>query len=664
MDDFTRTQSYLRLIEAVSRGGGVADVCEAALDCVQGSLGFTRTSILTFDAQGVMRFRAWRGVSERYRAGVEGHSPWQPETRDASVVLVPDVALEPSLGAVRDVVLAEGIRSLAFVPLAANGNLLGKLMVYGETSESCDEAKLREAAIVGDQIALALDRQRAHERLSELNELLVAISESMPEALAFVDDTGIVRYANERLLALFGFGSGAVMGRRADDVAVEIAAQIAGGEEALSRWHADMALHQPTTRELQHLDGRQIEVVTAPVLTGGEYRGRLVQYRDVTARRRDEKRLLHAQKMESIGRLAGGVAHDFNNMLTAMIGYMDLVAASLPPGSEEHGFLSQALEAAEQAAGLTSQLLTFARRQPGKPSPQKLDDLIVRMTPLVRRLVPESIDIVTQPAAAPAWVLADPGELEQILLNLVFNARDAMAEGGMLELATFVLPGEGEDGADAVALEVADSGVGMSADVMAQVFEPFYTTKADGHGTGLGLATVYGMVQQYGGRVEVSSEPGHGARFRVLLPRIPAPASAGGGPGGGTQAPGGTETVLVVEDDATVRGLVTAMLTRLGYTVHSSEDPEAALGMLAGPGASADLLIADVVMPGMSGRELASRALAMHPRLRILLTSGYSEAPQLPDSGLGFAFLPKPFSIDTLARRVREVLGAPAIAGS
>jgi len=235
-----------------------------------------------------------------------------------------------------------------------------------------------------------------------------------------------------------------------------------GGDEALSQWVADMALRRPTVREVQHHDGRTFEVATAPVLSGGEYRGRLVQYRDVTARRRSERQLLHAQKMESIGRLAGGVAHDFNNMLTAMIGYMDLVSAGLPAGTEEQGYLAQALDAAEQATELTRQLLAFARRQPAPRTPQDLGALLNRFAPLGRRLMPESVSLVVSPRADPAWLLADAGQLEQVVMTLALRARDAMPNGGVLTLSVIDVAGAG--GAPGVSALGSPASARMRAD--------------------------------------------------------------------------------------------------------------------------------------------------------------------------------------------------------
>ncbi len=652
----SRMQAYLRLAEAVARAHESAEVCEAGLDCVREQLGIERAAILIFDDAGVLRFRAFRGLSDAYRTAVEGHSPWTRESRDPEPIVVLDPRAAGELGSLRDVLRAEGIERLAFVPLQARGRLIGKLMLYGGTSEQYADDRMREAVAVADLIATALDGHAGQERLREANALLTALMDSLPEATAFVDERGRLIYATRRIEEFFGLTPEAVMGRTREELFAAVAPHVERPESFRGGCRAAAEAARPLHLEIRHLDGRVFEVACIPANSPGALHGQLMQVRDVTARHELESRLRHAHKMESIGRLAGGVAHDFNNMLTAMIGYMDLVSSGLPPEAEEQAYLTQALAAAEQASDLTRQLLAFARRQPVQPTEQDMNALLERMGPLLRRLVPEDIEIVTRPDAKPGWVLADAGQLEQVLVNLAFNARDAMPDGGLLTIATSreaaTVPGE----RDLVVLEVADTGVGMDAETRERVFEPFYTTKQEGRGAGLGLATVYGIVQQFGGRVEVASAPGRGARFRILLPAIEVPASARVAEGG----IGGHETVLLVEDDASVRGLVSAMLARLGYVVIAAERADEALAMLARHAGDVDLLIADMVMPGMSGRELANRALVARPRVRVLLMSGYAATGSGPHAAGGFAFMPKPFSIETLARRVRETLAAPA----
>ncbi len=655
----SRMQAYLRLAEAFARARESREVCEAGLDCVREQLGIERSAILIFDDEGVLRFRAHRGLSAAYRTAVEGHSPWTRDSRRPEPIIVLDPPSAGELGALRDVLRAEGITRLAFVPLAARGRLIGKLMLYGGEPEQYGEERMREAVAVADLIATALDGHEGQEQLRRANALLSTLMDNLPEATALIDERGRLVYATRRVEEFFGLTPETVMGCNHEQLFQAVAERIERAEDFRGHCRAAAAAGQPLHLELKHVDGRVFELTCVPATSLGVLCGQLMQLRDVTARHDLEGRLRHAHKMESIGRLAGGVAHDFNNMLTAMIGYMDLVAAGLPPEAEEQGYLTQALAAAEQASDLTRQLLAFARRQPVQPTAQDMNALLERMGPLLRRLVPEDIEIVSRPEAKPGWVLADAGQLEQVLVNLAFNARDAMPDGGLLALATSREAATVVGEPDHVVLEVADTGVGMDDETRERLFEPFYTTKQEGRGAGLGLATVYGIVQQFGGRVEVASAPGRGARFRIVLPATDVPAAPDAGDGG----PGGHETVLLVEDDASVRGLVSAMLARLGYVVIAAERSDEALAMLERHRGDVDLLIADMVMPGMSGRELASRALAARPRLRVLLMSGYAATGSGPHAAGGFAFMPKPFSIETLARRVRETLAAPALVG-
>ncbi len=651
----SRLQAIARLSEAVSRARESAEVCEAALDCVRQELGIERSAVLVLDTRGSMRVRAARGLSEPLRAAVEGVSPWAPDERDPAPLLLPDAAGDPRLAAACEAIRAEGLARLACVPLRARGRVVGKLMLADGPGTHDDPEWLRLVTALADIIALALDGHRAQERLREVNGLLTALMESVPEAMGFIDTHGRFVYVTRRIEAFFGVPADRMTGLDAPGVLGVIRDHLVDPDTTLVQVEAAMKVGRADALELRHIDGRVFELTSVPATVPGSLEGHVVQLRDVTQRREFEARLLHAHTMESIGRLAGGVAHDFNNMLTAMIGYMDLVASGLPPEAEEHAYLAQALEAAVQASGLTSQLLAFARRQPVEPSAQDVNALLERMAPLLRRLVPENIRIETRFGAHPGWVLADAGQLEHVLVNLAFNARDAMPDGGTLTLTTSRERSAALAGGEAVVLEVGDTGVGMDAETRARVFEPFYTTKPGGLGAGLGLATVYGIVQQFGGTVEVQSEPGRGARFRVLLPPTPGPAAAPATDGG---VPRGHETVMLVEDDPSVRGLVTAMLGRLGYVVLAADRADEALEVLERHVGEVHLLIADIVMPGMSGRALATRALAARPQMRVLLTSGHA-AGGAGGHATDFAFMPKPFSIETLARRVRETLAAP-----
>jgi len=645
-------QAFLRLSESVGHESPLENVLEAALDCVESGLGFTRASVLLFDGRPTMRFRAWRGISEAYRRAVDGHSPWTAETPDAQAYAIEDVARSSDLGDDRAAVLAEGIRALAFVPLEARGRLLGKLVLYDSAPHAFSREELGGAQAVAGLIAQAIEHRSAGLRLEQLNAMMSAMIDQLPVGLAFVDAAGRVRLINRALGAMSDIVPGEFTDRPVAE-ALELAADRIHDHAALAGWVTGLIERRPlpSTREVRTHSGRLLHVHYVQVHSRlGALHGHLWHVTDETARRQLESQLLHAQKMEGLGRLAGGVAHDFNNLLTAVIGYLDLLALNAAPSSEESGFVRQALEAADQAADLTRQLLTFARRQPVQLVPQNLNALIERMAPLLRRLMPANVDILTQLAGTPCWTRADAGQLEQVLVNLVFNARDAMPEGGRLLLATLREAG-------GVRLVVEDSGVGMDAETRAQVFEPFFTTKDVGRGSGLGLATVYGVVQQCGGNVSVESEPGRGARFTVWLPAAEPPAGEGPAPVEAV-APRGAETVLVVEDDPAVRGLMGAMLARLGYDVLAAGDARGALEVAEAHAGPLHLLLTDIVMPGMSGRALARRLKAVRPELCVLLMSG--NALPGPAGEPGAMLMAKPFSMELVARRVREALDAGA----
>jgi len=389
--------------------------------------------------------------------------------------------------------------------------------------------------------------------------------------------------------------------------------------------------------------------------------------RDVTEQRHLEEQFRQSQKMEAVGQLAGGIAHDFNNLLTAILGNTQLLLRELPPGDAMHGDVEEIRKASERAASLTRQLLAYSRRQMLQPEVLDLNVVMAEMDKMLRRLIGEHIDLVAVFAPDLGRVRADPNQIEQVIVNLAVNARDAMPDGGKLTIATanvdldetFAQAHLGSVPGSYAMLSVTDTGVGMDATVRAHLFEPFFTTKEVGKGTGLGLATVYGIVKQSGGYISVSSEPGHGSSFKIYLPRIATPAEPPAGAPKGGPAPG-SETVLVVEDEPAVLTLSRRALESQGYVVLAASDADAALRVVERHGGMIHLLLTDVVMPGLSGRELADRLSAQRPGIRVLYMSGYpgDAVVQHGTLPLGSAFLQKPFSPDGLARKVRDVLDA------
>ena len=389
-------------------------------------------------------------------------------------------------------------------------------------------------------------------------------------------------------------------------------------------------------------------------------------------RRRLEEQLRRAERLESLGRLAGGIAHDFNNLLTPMLLYSELVRDALPIDSPVRESLAEIRSAAERAAGLTRQLLAFGREQVLEPRLIDLNQEVREFQRMFRRLVREDIDIELRLAPILGAIRADPAQIQRILMNLGLNATDAMPQGGQVTLETESIfrrsEGRGAAGAAGsgrlvpwVALRVRDTGQGMNPETLAKVFDPFFTTKGPAKGTGLGLPTVYGVVAQHGGHLGVQSEPGKGTTFEVLLPCTleDATSTAGSGSPSPDLLRGQGETILVVEDDPAVRTVVQEVLARDGYRVLTTGSPTDALRIARELGERIDLVISDIVMPVMNGRELVAELSRERPGLAALFISGYSEDVTSANLGeLGFRLLRKPLSVEALRRKVREVLRA------
>jgi nitrogen-specific signal transduction histidine kinase/ActR/RegA family two-component response regulator len=397
--------------------------------------------------------------------------------------------------------------------------------------------------------------------------------------------------------------------------------------------------------------------------------GRLVAIeciaRDITSRRQLEAQFLQAQKMEAVGRLAGGVAHDFNNLLTVINGYSAMALETLDEFDPLHEEMQEIYKAGERAASLTRQLLAFSRRQAVTPRILDLNLIVSDMDRMLRRVLGEDAVLNTTLETGLEAILADPGQIEQVILNLAVNARDAMPDGGrmLIETGNAVLDEDYARQHNAVVpgsyvmLAVSDTGCGMDAETQAHIFEPFFTTKGEGQGTGLGLSMVFGIVQQSGGDIWVYSEPGKGTTFKIYFPVAgDRPAQAKHGPT--SRQSTGTETILLVEDEEGVRNLIRTSLQRAGYTVLEARDGNEALLLYERHATSIDLILTDVVMPQMSGRELADRFAAIRPDVPLLFMSGYTAKaivqhgvldPQTP-------FLAKPFTPSTLTAKVRETL--------
>ena len=513
----------------------------------------------------------------------------------------------------------------------------------------------------------AVRKQRLAQALLDSDERYRFVTENIADAVFLLELDGRIALGNHRAETITGYAQAELVGRAFFSLLPE-----AGAREArarLSDVRAGVKVSPFFEVELIQKDGARvlIEVHVTSVLKDGQPVARLGVARDITERRYLEDQLRQAQKMEGIGRLAAGVAHDFNNLLTAIGGRCYLVLNALTSENPIRREIEIIQDAAERAAKLTHQLLAFSRKQILDPCVLDLNATVTGIEPLLRRMIREDIEIATALDSAAGRVKADAGQIEQVLLNLAVNASDAMPNGGWLTLATSNVTldeayarthAEVEPG-PYVMLSVSDTGHGMTAEVQAHIFEPFFTTKEVGKGTGLGLATVYGIAKQSGGHITVYSEPGHGAVFKLYLPRVEeAPGTAE--PARPTEITRrGSETVLLVEDDEPLRTLAREILSIQGYTVLDATSPSEALRLADAHPGPIHLLLTDVVMPQMNGRQVADHLLAARPGLKVLFMSGYTDAAIVEHGVLepGTHFLQKPFTPDGLSRKVREALG-------
>src|SRR5205809_934770 len=536
-------------------------------------------------------------------------------------------------------------------------------------------------------------------------ELFHALVEHSSDAVALLDETGAITYVSQAATRLLGYGVPELTGTNALGFLHPDALALT---ERLCRQLLDQP-GTPIRTELRarHKDGSYhlVEAVAVNRLDDPAVGAVVANWRDITERLRAEQALRNSEQSyrslvdgvrdvifahspggevtslnpafeemtgfppaEWVGRPAGGIAHDFNSVLTAITGHADLLLEDLGHHDPRRADVDEIRRSAERAAGLTRQLLAFSRQQVLQPKVVDLNALVLDMDKLLRRLIGEDVELATVLYPTLGRVTADPGQLEQVIVNLAVNARDAMPQGGKLTLETrnidldssytlehsLVKPGP------YVQLTVSDSGIGMDEETQAHAFEPFFTTKPRGQGTGLGLAMVYGTVKQSGGFIWVYSEPGHGATFKIYLPRVDTPTEPATLPAPTVQPARGSETVLLAEDEPAVRAIAQQALERHGYTVLAAPSGAAALALAAQHAATIDLLLTDVVMPGMSGRDLADRLTAQRPGIRVLYISGYTDNAIVRHGMLepGLAYLQKPFRPDALVRKVREVLDA------
>jgi PAS domain S-box-containing protein len=505
------------------------------------------------------------------------------------------------------------------------------------------------------------------------------------DAMLIVDDERAVVEANTAACVLFHMRPEEMRGRLLEELLLD-------DREAVSAaWREVIALGE-AKRE------HRVRAAGVPRFVECTYRARvhndrhLCVARDITERRALEERVNESEKIQSVGRLAGGIAHDFNNLLTAILGYTEMLLSHRTADDPDRNDLEEIQRAGQRAAALTQQLLAFGRRQVLLPKNVDLNETVGGLQSMLGRLIREDITLHVDLAPAPAVVCIDPAQIEQAILNLVLNARDALPGGGHIRLEVARMPRSQVDGlpdyaqgrlfddadrraidggpagtawsgaAEYVRLLVSDTGIGIAPEIRPHIFEPFFTTKAVGRGTGLGLASVYGIVRQSNGSIAVVSEPGQGTTFTMYFPAVPTPCDLDSAAGPAEPARG-RETILLVEDEDSVRAIIGAVLRRHGYEVLDASNAGTATELFERHGATIDLLLTDVVMPEISGPALASRLIALRPDLRVLFVSGYGEM-SIPELAGSAGVLSKPFQASTLVDRVRRALAAPSRAAA
>ncbi|MCL6430309.1 MAG: PAS domain-containing protein [Anaerolineae bacterium] len=552
-------------------------------------------------------------------------------------------------------------------PLALDDRIIGVVAVQNyEDQHAYTADDLWLLQFVSGQLAHAVERKRAEEAVARSRDFYLSLFDEFPALIWRCDASGRCDYCNKSWQTFTGRTMQQEIGDGWLESVYEEDRAAFGG--ALRRALPGRDPFELECRLRRH-DGqyRWFLIVGRPYRDlDGRFAGYLASCYDVTERKRLEDQVRQSQKMEAIGRLAGGIAHDFNNLLTAITGYATFARDALPPDSPSRDDLNQVLRSADRATSLVRQLLVFSRRQPSAPVLTNLNEVIINLGRMLRPLISEDVELLTIPGSDLGTVRVDPGQIEQVLINLVVNAGDAMPSGGKVTIETanvtldagYARQHVGVSPGEYVMLAVSDTGCGMTDEVKAHIFEPFFTTKEPGKGTGLGLATSYGIVKQNGGHIWFYSEPGKGTTFKIYFPRMPEPPAEAEDPTDALELLG-AQTVLLVEDDAAVRSFAARGLREAGYVVLEAANGPQALGVAArhhrGP---IDLLVTDLVMPQMSGEELARRLQATYPQLKALFISGYTEnaVANLAALGRNAAFVEKPFTLATLVARVCELL--------
>ena len=638
-------------------------------------------SVLLLDADGkTLRHGASPALPKEYSQAIDGVQigPCVGSCGTAvyrrQPVIVSDIAIDPLWADYRHLALLHGLRACWSTPIAAQGGaILGTFAVYYREPRTPDAEHLQLIAHATHLAGIAIERDRAKAELHAVENRYRTLVERLP-AITYIAETGVAgkwRYVSPQIESILGFSPAEWLSDpmnwinriHVEDRESALAAETRF-QENRDMLHAEYRMHARDGRVLWFRD-------EAVLLHNAEDQGLFMQgvMYDITEHKRLEDQLRHSQKMEAVGLLAGGVAHDFNNLLMLIQGHNERLRARLAPGDPAHKEALGIEHAVTRAAAMTRRLLAFSRKQVLQPKILDLNEVLTEVAKMLDRLLGKNITLQVVPAPSLWPVKADPGQLEQVILNLAVNARDAMPQGGHLLIETRnvelsdahpqfqrgVLEGR------YVMLIVSDTGIGMDSETQAHMFEPFFTTKEPGKGTGLGLSIVYGVVKQTGGWTHVDSKPGKGTTFAIYLPRAEEAKAAVAvveEERESAAAATGTETVLLVEDEEDIRALARDFLSSRGYVVLQAMNGDEALRIADGHENQIHLLVSDIVMPKVGGKELAQRLRQVRPQMKVLFMSGYPEHPTLTGEVLGLeaAILQKPFSLDALAQKVRSVL--------
>jgi PAS domain S-box-containing protein len=667
-----------------------AEACRMAVE--EGKFRMAWVGVLDEQTRRILAV-ADAGVSEDYleHLGIvldespRGQGPTGLAFRSGEAVAINDIERDPSMGPWREHAMRLGYRASASLPMTVAGRVVAILNLYSDESGFFDQEETQLLAEMIGDMSFALEfmeqgkRRQAAE--GELHKFFRAMEQS-PVSMIITDTQGVIEYVNPKFLRVTGYGLAEVLGKnprilKSGETSPEEYRKLWQTITAGAEWHGEFHNRKK--------DGTFFweRAAISPIRNeAGQVSNFLAIKEDITLQKSLEEQLAQAQKMETVGRLAGGVAHDFNNMLAVILGSTELALDQVPLGDPLRVDLEEIRSAARRSAGLTRQLLAFARKQIAVPQVLELNSAIESMLTMLRRLLGEDVSLLWRPGQGLWPVKIDPSQIDQILANLTVNARDALDRNGVLtvETANVVLddtycrsnpecrPGgygqcnpESCSG-DYVLLTVSDTGAGMDQDTLAHIFEPFYTTKGVGQGTGLGLSTIYGIVKQNGGHIVADSEPGEGTTFRIYLPRVGEAAAAARPQEVPEQQepPPGNETVLLVEDEGAILQLGERILRQYGYTVLTASRPEDGLALAAAHPGPLHLLITDIVMPGMDGKELARQLVVLRPGVKVLLMSGYT-ADVIACHGVlepDIPFIEKPFSKTELLDKVRQALDA------